>query len=108
MNCNVDYVDLAKAALEEHRSRKAGCDAKEAKEAKKVTERGPLPPVGDPRRPALELIDRVWSLGARLVVERGGVHAAPADRVPAELAKVIAAHQAELVAALTRLPGREG
>jgi len=71
----------------------------------------PLPPEEDPRRVPIELIDAVWEAGCWLVITDDQVRAvsrgdgASSDRLTTNLVASVAAHQAELLYALARVPG---
>lgn len=83
-----------------------GVRAKAAKAAK--ADPWPLPPIGDPRRVPLEVIDAVWEAGAWLLIEGESVRAVPRDGTTASLTPELVAsvkeHQAGLLRALTRRP----
>jgi len=97
----MSYLDVAKSALEEYRTRSGanGATAKEAKEANKGTGAAddPLPPAGDPRRIPSELLAEADRAGARIVLERGRLRVAPTARAPEALAARVEAHQADLI-----------
>ena len=59
---------------------------------------------------ALELLDRLASLGIAAILEDGRLFLQPGDRVPPELMDEARAHKAELVAALSnrRVPAETG
>ena len=101
----MNYLEVARAALREHQ------DPPAPKAYKAYKGSMPLPPEGDPRRRPIEIIDQVWAAGGWLVITDDQVRAvsrgdgASSDRLTTNLVASVAAHQAELLYALARVPG---
>ena len=71
----------------------------------KATGRDPLPPMGDPRREPMSVIDDVWEAGCRVVLEGGTATVQPRARLTPELAERFELHRDVVIALLTRMPG---
>lgn len=69
-------------------------------------DRDQLPPVGDPRRPVLELIDDTWSAGCYVAIAGGAASIQPrhGGAVPGALCARLLALERDVVALLARVP----